>query len=278
MSDGYEVGYKKPPRAHQFKPGNQAAKGPKRKRKEGISIPEVLRKAISTRRQIKRGGEIVSMQVADILSERLVQAIVTGSAKEIAIIVALLDRYLPEVLAGEAETLEVTYHRAEGSKVPLPPCGPVEGDQAVILKLPHWAEWLDALVNDKGEPVRHRVLHGGRGAAKSWTITHKLVELARRFGLRILCAREFQNSIRDSSKKLIEDSIDRMGFGPNGDQFFKITDREIRGRNGSLFTFIGLNGRDQAIKSLESYDIAWVEEAATVSQSSIDALIPTIRR
>ena len=67
-------------------------------------------------------------------------------------------------------------------------------------------------------------------------------------------------------------------LGANGDRFFTITEREIRGRNGSLITFLGLNGKDQAIKSLEGYDIAWVEEAATLSQSSIDALVPTIRR
>lgn len=146
------------------------------------------------------------------------------------------------------------------------------------VHLPEWSRWLDVPRNKVREPVRHRVLHGGRGAAKSWTIAHKIVERARQFPMRILCTREFQNSIRDSSKKLIEDCIERMGFGPRGDRFFTITEREIRGRNGSLITFLGLNGRDAAIKSLEGYDIAWVEEAATLSQSSLDALVPTIRK
>lgn len=148
----------------------------------------------------------------------------------------------------------------------------------MIVQLPEWAVWLDVPINEDREPVRHRVLYGGRGGAKSWTIAHKLVERARRSPLRILCTREYQNSIRDSSKKLIEDCISRMGFGPTGDRFFTITEREIRGRNGSLLTFVGLNGKDEAIKSLEGYDLAWVEEAATLSQSSINALVPTIRR
>jgi len=148
----------------------------------------------------------------------------------------------------------------------------------MIVQLPEWAVWLDVPVNNAREAVRHRVLHGGRGGAKSWTIAHKIVERARRLPLRILCTREYQNSIRDSSKKLIEDCIARMGVGGTGDRFFSITEREIRGRNGSLITFIGLNGKDEAIKSLEGYDLAWVEEAATLSQSSIDALVPTIRR
>lgn len=146
------------------------------------------------------------------------------------------------------------------------------------IALPEWSVWLDVPVNQQKEKVRHRVLYGGRGGAKSWTIAHKLVERARRKPLRILCTREFQNSIRDSSKKLIEDSIERMGFGAAGDGFFRVTEKEIRGRNGSVFTFLGLNGREAALKSLEGYDLAWVEEAATLSQASLEALIPTIRR
>lgn len=146
------------------------------------------------------------------------------------------------------------------------------------VNLPEWAVWLDVPQNAGREPVRHRVLFGGRGGAKSWTISHKLVERARRGKIRILCTREFQNSIRDSSKKLIEDCIERMGMGPSGDGFFAITEREIRGRNGSLFSFVGMNGKDAAIKSFEGYDIAWVEEAVTLTQASLDALIPTIRR
>ena len=148
----------------------------------------------------------------------------------------------------------------------------------MVIELPEWAVWLDVPYTSNHESVRHRVLYGGRGGAKSWTIAHKLVERARRSTQRILCVREFQNSIRDSSKKLIEDSIERMGMGARGDGFFNVNEREIRGRNGSVFTFVGLNGKDSAIKSFEGYDIAWVEEAATVSQSSLDALVPTIRR
>lgn len=148
----------------------------------------------------------------------------------------------------------------------------------MIVNLPEWSIWLDVPFNAQGEAVRHRLLYGGRGGAKSWTVAHKIVERARRAPVRILCTREYQNSIRDSSKKLIEDCIDRMGFGARGDRFFSVTEREIRGRNGSVITFLGLNGRDAAIKSLEGYDLGWVEEAATLSQASIDALVPTIRK
>lgn len=144
--------------------------------------------------------------------------------------------------------------------------------------LPEWAVWFDVPLAPDRKPVRHRVLHGGRGGAKSWTIGQKLVERAWRSQQRILCIREFQNSIRDSSKKLIEEAIERLGLGPSGSQFFKFFDKEIRGRNGSVISFIGLNGKEAAIKSLEGYTLVWAEEAATLSQASIDALIPTIRR
>jgi phage terminase large subunit len=148
----------------------------------------------------------------------------------------------------------------------------------MMIKLPEWSVWLDVPSAPDDKAVRHRVLYGGRGGAKSWTIAEKLIERALGRPERILCTREYQNSIRDSSKKLIDDTINRLGYGVLGNGFFVSTEREIRGRNGSLFTFMGLNGKDASIKSLEGYTLAWAEEAATLSQSSIDALIPTIRQ
>lgn len=127
MSSDYPVGYKRPPREHQFKPDNKAAKGRRRAKKEGLSIPEILHKAIASKRKIKRGNEIVDMPVAEILVERLVQSMTTGSAKDMALIISLLERHLPDLLAGEPEKLEVSYHRAEGSKVSLPPADLWEG-------------------------------------------------------------------------------------------------------------------------------------------------------
>src|SRR5690606_2853073 len=88
------------------------------------------------------------------------------------------------------------------------------------------------------------------------------------------CLREVQNSIKDSVKQLIEDKIAEYGLT---DQF-DITDAEIRGPNDSLFVFRGLKNHTAAsIKSLEGFNVAWVEEAQTVTQKSLDLLIPTIR-
>lgn len=123
-------------------------------------------------------------------------------------------------------------------------------------------------------PARYKAFFGGRGSAKSHSIAAALIILAGKRPLRIGCYREIQKSIRDSSKRLLDDKIDALGCG----DFFQSTDTEIRGRNGSLFIFGGLRSNPEAVKSTEGLDIAWIEEAATVSQKSLDILIPTLRK
>jgi phage terminase large subunit len=91
---------------------------------------------------------------------------------------------------------------------------------------------------------------------------------------RVACLREVQSSIKDSVKQLVEDKIKALGVGHQ----FKITDQEIVGPNDSLMVFKGLRSHTAAsIKSLEGFKRAFVEEAQTISQRSLDILIPTIR-
>jgi phage terminase large subunit len=92
--------------------------------------------------------------------------------------------------------------------------------------------------------------------------------------LRILCAREFQNSIGDSVHKLLSDQIDDLGLT----QAYTIEKAYIRSACGSEFLFAGLRNNVTKIKSFEGIDIVWVEEAQTVSKASWDVLIPTIRK
>lgn len=127
---------------------------------------------------------------------------------------------------------------------------------------------------DDGGPVRYRATFGGRGSAKSHSIALALILKAAQKPLRVLCAREVQKSIRDSVKRLLDDKIEACGL----QGFYQSTDTEIRAPNGSLFVFAGLKGNANGIRSLEGIDIAWVEEAAAVSQASLDTLVPTIRR
>jgi phage terminase large subunit len=93
--------------------------------------------------------------------------------------------------------------------------------------------------------------------------------------LRILCAREIQRSIRQSVHQLLTDQIQSLGLGP----FYEVLESEIRGVNGSLFSFTGLaNNTVESIKSYEGVQIVWCEESQTISKKSWDILIPTIRK
>lgn len=121
--------------------------------------------------------------------------------------------------------------------------------------------------------ARYKVYWGGRGSAKSWTIAEALVRLAAKRKIRVLCCREIQNTIKDSSHKLLKDTIYRLGL----QAFFVITREEIRSITGAEFIFKGLYGNEQGIKSTEGIDICWVEEAQKVSKVSWENLFPTIR-
>jgi phage terminase large subunit len=117
-------------------------------------------------------------------------------------------------------------------------------------------------------------LWGGRGGAKSWGIARALLIIGLNKPIRVLCAREFQTSIKDSVHKLLSDQIINMGLT----DFYEVVDRTIRGKNGSEFNFVGLKNNVANVKSYEGVDICWVEEAQSVSARSWDVLIPTIRK
>lgn len=125
------------------------------------------------------------------------------------------------------------------------------------------------------EPKRYKVMHGGRGSAKSWTVARVLVHLATIKPIRVLCARETQKSISESVHKLLKDQIGALGV----EHLFDIQETRIIGKNGSEFAFAGI--RQQGVtnlKSFEAVDICWVEEAQVVTKRSWDVLIPTIRK
>lgn len=123
-------------------------------------------------------------------------------------------------------------------------------------------------------PHRHKCLYGGRGGSKTWTVARVLLTMAAERPLRILCAREVQNSIKDSVHRTLSDQAASLRLP------YIILDQEIRHPNGSLFIFRGMhtNEQIQSIKSLEGIDICWVEEANRLSKKSWDVLLPTIRK
>ena len=124
------------------------------------------------------------------------------------------------------------------------------------------------------EPKRYKVYYGGRGGAKSHNFARALLYLGIQRPLRILCARELQNSISDSVHKLLSDLIQDVGLSG----FYEVQKASIKGINGTEFIFKGLKYNSNEIKSTEGIDVAWVEEAEKVSDSSWEMLIPTVRK
>jgi phage terminase large subunit len=125
------------------------------------------------------------------------------------------------------------------------------------------------------EPHRYKVAYCGRGSGKSWSMARALLIQAANKPLRVLCAREIQKSIKQSVHTLLNDQIQLLGLGA----FYEVLEAEIRGMNGSSFSFTGLaTNTVESIKSFEGCDVVFVEEAQTVSKKSWDILIPTIRK
>lgn len=124
------------------------------------------------------------------------------------------------------------------------------------------------------EPKRYKVIVGGRGKGASWGIARALIIKGAEKPLRIICCREFQKSINESVHALLEDQIRLLGYSA----FYKVLNTEIKGINGTEFTFHGLKHNVSNIKSLEGADICWVAEAQAVSNNSWETLIPTVRK
>lgn len=136
------------------------------------------------------------------------------------------------------------------------------------IKTPQWA--IPLL-----KPSRYKGAHGGRGSGKSHFFAELLVERCIMQKTEAVCVREIQKSLSQSVKKLIENKIEYLGVG----HMFEVQEARIYGPNGSMIIFQGMqNHTADSIKSLEGYDVAWVEEAQTLSQYSLDLLRPTIRK
>jgi hypothetical protein len=121
---------------------------------------------------------------------------------------------------------------------------------------------------------READVYGGRYGLKSHTVARYLIIQARLKKTRIACFREFQSSIAESSHQLLADLIRQYELTD-----FEITNSSIINRiTGSDFFFKGLWNNEQGVKSIEGIDIAWVEEAQTITKGSLEILTPTIRK
>ena len=131
--------------------------------------------------------------------------------------------------------------------------------------------WFVPLLSDG----RYKGVWGGRGSGKSHAMAEYIVERSLMAKCDIVCIREVQKSLSMSVKKLIEGKIESLGLGA----MFDVQRDKINGPHGGVIIFTGMqNHTADSIKSLEGFDIAWVEEAQSLSQRSLDLLRPTIRK
>lgn len=141
---------------------------------------------------------------------------------------------------------------------------------------------VPSLVLDRTHPLsdllykeaRYKIYWGGRGSAKSWGIAEALIRKAASAPLRVLCVREFQNSMKESSHRILVDTIERLGLT----SWFTWTQDSIKSHVGAEFIFKGIHGNENGIRSTEGVDICWAEEAHSISATSWRALRPTIRK
>jgi len=122
-------------------------------------------------------------------------------------------------------------------------------------------------------PKRYKIAFGGRGGYKTVSFSKALLFLALREKKRVLCLREFMSSIDDSVHSALREETEILGMQSH----YTVYNSRIEGKNGSLFRYGALSRNPESIKSKHDFDIAWIEEAETVTQKSLDILIPTIR-
>ena len=141
-----------------------------------------------------------------------------------------------------------------------------------VLRIPT-PEWALPLL----EGSRYKGAWGGRGSGKSHMFAELMIEAhIMNQKRRSVCVREIQKSLSQSVKRLLETKIQSMNAGA----YFEVQDAVIKSKKADgAIIFQGMqNHTADSIKSLEGYDCAWVEEAQSLSQTSLDLLRPTIRK
>ena len=129
-------------------------------------------------------------------------------------------------------------------------------------------------------PARYRIAYGGRGSGKSRSFATMAAVRGYMWGQegrqgQILCAREYMNSLAESSFTEIEGAIRAYDWLEN---YYEIGERFIRSKDRNIeFTFSGLRRNLDSIKSKSRILLCWIDEAETVSNEAYDKLIPTVR-
>jgi phage terminase large subunit len=136
----------------------------------------------------------------------------------------------------------------------------------IKINFPSWAKPLF-------KPCRYKVLYGGRGSGKSYAVADALLIQGYANKIKVLCGREFQNSMAESVHSLLKGRIEQLGLAG----FYIVQRDSITGANGTEFIFKGVRHNVESIKSIFGITHLWLEEASTISDQSWQVLKPTIR-
>jgi phage terminase large subunit len=121
---------------------------------------------------------------------------------------------------------------------------------------------------------RYKMAKGGRGSGKSHFFAGNMIMEHIRVKTDSVCLREVQESLKFSSKKLLESKISEYNAG----DYFDVQDQCIKDKNGGIIIFQGMKDHTaESIKSLEGFRIAWFAEAQSASKKSLSLLRPTLR-
>ncbi len=193
---------------------------------------------------------------------------VLSTRQHSAALPAVLWAGLDEPPAAFAERIRSLRQRRTRIMAAVPHGYPVEGAQAV-----EFAPKMFTLLHPDRRS-RYRCASGGRGSGKSHGLATALLLRMIERKMRVLCAREIMNSLRESVHHLLTDKIDELGLTP----FFDVTDRTITcTATDSEVIFAGLFANINSLKSLEAIALCWIEEGESVSARSLEILTPTIR-
>lgn len=125
-----------------------------------------------------------------------------------------------------------------------------------------------------------RGAHGGRGSAKTRSFAKMIATRGYIYGNEgvggiLLCARQFMNSLEDSSLEECKRAIQEEPFL---DAYYEVGEKYIKSRDGLItFAFSGLDRNIASIKSKGRILICWVDEAEPVTDEAFSILIPTLR-
>ncbi len=144
----------------------------------------------------------------------------------------------------------------------------------VSISFPPWVCGVDGGIDLLKWDIEFHILYGGRAAGRSYSVGLALLLTGMQKPRKVLCAREFQSSIAESVHSQLASIIRNHGM----EHFYRIEKTQIKGINGSIFSFTGLAVNPERIKSFEGYDDCWVEEADSVRRDSWAILTPTIRK